>query len=103
RSANADLTYLSVCETTLTTAELADEAIHVTSALQLAGYRGVVGTLWATPDAVAQRAARLFYAYHAARGSGSDPAHAVRLMSLELRRRYPDHPSAWAAYHHVGV
>ncbi|MQY31867.1 CHAT domain-containing protein [Nocardia aurantia] len=48
---HARLAYLSACETALTTdARLLDEAIHLASAFQLAGYPHVIGTLWTIAD-----------------------------------------------------
>ncbi|MGK8522353.1 CHAT domain-containing protein [Nocardia asteroides] len=44
---HARLAYLSACETALTAnTRLLDEAIHLASAFQLAGYPHVIGTLW---------------------------------------------------------
>lgn len=45
------LAYLSACSTTANSADsLIDEAIHLTSAFQLAGFRHVIGTLWEVAD-----------------------------------------------------
>ncbi|KAF2137774.1 uncharacterized protein K452DRAFT_339940 [Aplosporella prunicola CBS 121167] len=45
------LGYLSACSTGTNNAEqLADEAIHLVSAFQLASFRHVIGTLWAVSD-----------------------------------------------------
>ncbi len=98
---HADLAYLSACETTLTTAALADEAIHLTSAFQLAGFRHVVGTLWAVPDAVASRACRYFY--RALRDDGLTTVLAAHQSILRLRELYRDTPSTWAGYLHAGA
>ncbi|EWM12077.1 hypothetical protein KUTG_02381 [Kutzneria sp. 744] len=95
------LAYLSACETTLTTAELADEAIHLTAAFQLAGFAHVVGTLWRIPDAVAARAARTFYRYLS--DPAQTPASAVHRTVLDLRARYSDSPATWAAHLHMGA
>jgi hypothetical protein len=47
--ADADLAYLSACSTTLTSQALADEAVHLTAAVHLAGYRQVIGTCGRSP------------------------------------------------------
>jgi tetratricopeptide (TPR) repeat protein len=98
---HAWLAYISACETTLTSGELADEAIHLTGAFQLAGFPHVVGTLWRIPDAVAARAAKTFYSE--VRRSGCSPAEAAHRTSLYLRDRYGGSPSAWAGYVHFGA
>lgn len=100
RNLRGEFAYLSACETTLTTAELADEAIHLTSACQLAGFARVVGTQWIVRDAVAARAARAFY--KELHTSSGNTALALHKAVSQLRQRYSSHPSAWAAYHHVG-
>ncbi|MEU4514578.1 CHAT domain-containing protein [Nonomuraea wenchangensis] len=104
---HAELAYLSACVTaTGPSAHLADEAIHLATGFQLAGFRHVVGTLWEIQDEFAVGLADAFYR-GLATGSGSvDPArsafalhHAVR----ERRARHPGTPSLWAAHIHVGA
>ncbi|MDG9708543.1 CHAT domain-containing protein [Streptomyces sp. DH10] len=95
------LAYLSACETTHTSRDLADEAIHLTSAFLLVGFSGVIGTLWRVPDAVAEATARVFYgALDTAR---DEPAVALARTARLVRVHYGDAPAAWAAHHHVGV
>jgi CHAT domain-containing protein len=96
----AGLAYLSACETTLGTPGLADEAVHLTGAFQLAGFRNVIGTYWAVRDAVADRASRWFYDALDRLGS---PERAAHETALRLRGRYRGHPSAWAAHHCTGI
>ncbi|KAI2621937.1 CHAT domain-containing protein [Hypomontagnella submonticulosa] len=56
------LGYLSACSTGSNEAEdLADESIHLISALQLAGFRHVVGTLWEVSDEHCVHVARVLY------------------------------------------
>ncbi|KAL2827513.1 CHAT domain-containing protein [Aspergillus cavernicola] len=56
------LAYLSACSTGSSRHDsLADEAIHLVSACQLAGFRHVVGTLWAVSDRHCVDVARTFY------------------------------------------
>jgi CHAT domain-containing protein len=104
---SAQLAYLSACSTALTsTAELADEAINLTTAFQLAGFPHVIGTLWAIEDQSAAGVARAFYD-HLATGTGNvDTArsadalhHAVRAA----RSRYPRIPFLWAGFLHSGA
>lgn len=101
RNNKAVFAYLSACESTLTTAALADEAIHLTNAFQLLGCRAVVGTGWAVSDAVAARAARSFY--QRLTHTPGDTIAAVHHTQRVLRQRYSGRPSAWAAFHHVGA
>ncbi|MGQ4380273.1 CHAT domain-containing protein [Streptomyces sp. SAS_267] len=106
RLRHARLAYLSACESALTTdTKLVDEAIHLASAFQLAGYRHVIGTLWAIDDSWAVRIADDFYAGLVTdRVPDTDRAahalhHAVRAVRHTLRAT----PSLWAAHLHVGA
>ncbi|RST09351.1 CHAT domain-containing protein [Streptomyces sp. WAC05374] len=102
----AELAYLSACRTTYTAAsDLLDEAIHLTSAFQLAGFRHVVGTLWEVDDMISARVAKGFYMSLSAAG-GLDCARsaaALRTSVLALRDEYPATPSLWAGYLHAGA
>jgi CHAT domain-containing protein len=103
----AQLAYLSSCSTALTgTAELADEAIHLTTAFQLAGYPHVIGTMWVIGDRSATMVADAFYGYLATRLGNIDTTraadalhHAIRAM----RDRFPEDPFLWAGYLHAGA
>ncbi|MFS8102104.1 CHAT domain-containing protein [Lentzea alba] len=95
--------YLSACETSSTTTELANEAIHLTSAFFLAGFRSVVGTFWPMGDVVSGRAAVRFHDQIGPAPAAADIALAVHRSALDLRRRYPRAPRAWAALQHVGA
>ncbi|HEX5406420.1 MAG TPA: CHAT domain-containing protein, partial [Pseudonocardiaceae bacterium] len=105
---HAQLVYLSACETARNTAfELLDEAIHLASAFQLAGYPHVIGTLWTINDRLAVDVSRAFYAGLTTRDgdldvSGSAEAlhHAVR--KLRTNWEFTPTPSRWAAYIHSG-
>lgn len=104
----AALAYLSACETTVTSLRLADEAVHLTAAFHLAGYRRVVGTLWEADDAVAYDIAERFYERITAGGTTApnvdDSAHALRTAVLAVRQlqRYGS-PSLWSGYVHFGA
>jgi len=101
---DVELAYLSACGTAGTGTALADEALHVASALQLAGYPHVVGTLWEVDDEVALRVAGEMY-----RALGPEPTAAHRVARAlhqavrAVRDRYRTSPWFWAAHIHVGV
>jgi hypothetical protein len=98
RLERAQLAYLSACSTTQASSRLTDEAIHITSAFQLAGYPHVVGTLWTVDDLVARELTERVYA-----GLPGDPASALHDAVREARDRDPDRPDLWAAHVHAGV
>ncbi|KAJ7193467.1 TPR-like protein [Mycena pura] len=47
---NADLAFLSACQTATGSEKLQDESVHLTAGMLLAGYRGVIGTMWSIMD-----------------------------------------------------
>lgn len=93
---------LSGCETVRGGLELADEAITLASAIQLAGFQHVIGTLWAVEDAVAVRFADVLYGMLAVDGMNAErSARSVHLTLWQLRGRYAS-PRAWGPFVHVG-
>jgi hypothetical protein len=103
----AQLAYLSACRTAVTDSpELVDEAIHLTSAFQLAGFPHVVGTLWEIDDAIAVDIADNFYSgLRASKGTieTSNAAQALHDAIRAARDKSPDFPSLWAAHLHAGA
>ncbi|MET9730521.1 CHAT domain-containing protein [Streptomyces sp. NPDC006458] len=98
------LAYLSACSTTATTARtLLDEALHLTSAFQLAGFPHVIGTLWPVTDTGALTVADTFYDRLGTDGPIGDAALALHEATRTLRDRYPRLVSAWAAHLHTGA
>ncbi|KAJ7809256.1 CHAT domain-containing protein [Mycena leptocephala] len=45
---NADLAFLSACQTTTGSQALQDKSVHLIAGMLPAGYRGVIGTMWAS-------------------------------------------------------
>ncbi len=101
------LAYLSACETSVTTPALANEALHITGAFQLAGYQNVIGTLWPVNDVAAMYFAKYFYDCLTCDATTvpdtSQASYALHLATRRLRSRYPDYPSIWAAHSHTGI
>lgn len=107
RPENARLAYLSACSTAVTdTIGLVDEAIHLTSAFQLAGYPHVIGTLWPIDDKRAAGIADRFYA-NLATHDGLDvslAAHGLHHAIRDLRHKLGGNsPLLWAAHLHAGA
>ncbi|MDX3775913.1 CHAT domain-containing protein [Streptomyces europaeiscabiei] len=95
----AQLAYLSACRTAITEAsELTDESIHLVSAMQLAGFPQVIGTLWQVNDTVAAAMAAEFYG----KRSEGPAALVLHRATHRIRARYPRFPFLWAAYVHSG-
>jgi CHAT domain-containing protein len=102
-----ELVYLSACRTAFTPAiNLQDEAIHLTSAFQLAGSRHVIGTLWEINDTFAADVAADFYSGLRTETGTLDTdlaATALHQVIRSARNARPDAPSLWAAYIQVGA
>ncbi|MGC0334467.1 tetratricopeptide (TPR) repeat protein [Streptomyces sp. SAI-170] len=111
----AKLAYLSACRTAaIDTTNLLDEAIHLTSAFQLAGFPHVIGTLWGIDDRIAVRIAEAFYEGLKSDSTALDPDRAARALHEAVRRIRDGHdlapghdrrqaPSVWAAHLHAGA
>ncbi len=98
------LAYLSACRTAFTGTRLLDESIHIASALQIAGFAHVVGTLWAVSDDDAPGVALTFHREFAnGTPEGIGPAETLHRIVRDLRHRYPRTISLWAAYAHFGT
>jgi HEAT repeat protein len=104
---HAELAFLSACSTTDTSPRLTDEAVHITAAFQLAGYRHVIGTLWPVNDSGAVRIATNVYAVLTGNGSrpvdSSGAAEALHDAVRQVRQNADGRtPSRWAAHIHTG-
>ncbi|WP_157520858.1 CHAT domain-containing protein [Herbidospora daliensis] len=96
----AGLAYLSACETGVTRLGLADEAVHLAGAFQVAGFPQVVGSLWQVKDRIAARVADRVYDT-ALPDLGRVP-HALHAAVERIREDYPSSPALWAAFTHHG-
>jgi CHAT domain-containing protein len=100
----AELAYLSACRTAVGGAKLLDEAIHPAAALQVAGFRHVIATMWAISDMPAPDVADAFYRSLNVSGV-PDPGRAAKALAdavAHLRAEYPTDPTIWAPYLHLG-
>ncbi|MFI1293483.1 CHAT domain-containing protein [Streptomyces sp. NPDC020792] len=101
RLPHAELAFLSACETSRGGVVLADEAITFAAAVQLAGFRHVVGTLWSIDDAQAPIVADRVYE-NLSRQDTLDPAAALHAAVRAMRAERPQAVLNWAPYVHVG-
>jgi CHAT domain-containing protein len=110
---NADLAFLSACQTSTGDEKLSEEAVHLAAGMFAAGYRRVVGTMWAIGDATAQGVAVEFYDYlfkhmeesGGKRFDGSLSAYALHHAVQELRKTTDDSETsllAWLPFVHFG-
>ena len=101
RVRKAHLAFLSACATAQATVALTNEAIHISSAFQLAGFPHVVSTLWPVQDETAAEIAEIFYL--GLIGGDFHPAIALHNATRVLRDRNDGgHPLRWAAHIHAG-
>jgi CHAT domain-containing protein len=104
---NADLAFLSACQTATGSKGLQDESVHLAAGMLLAGYRGVIGTMWSIMDNDAPQVAGDVYA-HLLKGSSPDPTRAAEALHLAVRR-LREQPGAkksflhWVPFIHFGV
>ncbi|KAF6756489.1 CHAT domain-containing protein [Ephemerocybe angulata] len=110
---NADLAFLSACETSTGEDTSTNEAVHLAAGMLAAGYRRVVATMWAIGDSQAVDVAHDFYSYlwrerNVSEGEfdGSDSAYALHHAVLQLRQRLDMDSEkallAWIPYVHFG-
>ncbi len=100
---DAQLAFLSACSTARPGNRLADEAIHLASAFQLAGYRHVIGTLSPINDRHAATLARDIYTALPDADGVIDAAAALHAATRRLRNRWAHMPSVWASHIHSGA
>ncbi|MFJ4988312.1 CHAT domain-containing protein [Streptomyces sp. NPDC088732] len=101
----AELAVLLACHTAHS-GPLPDEAVHLASAFQVAGYPQVVGALWEAADTASAVLAGRLYAALRAPAPGAvaslDTGRALSHVTRALRTRYARSPEAWAGFVHIG-
>ena len=99
-----ELVVLSACETGLGTVQNGEGVFGLRRALQIAGARSVLMSLWAVPDRETGELMALFYERWL---SGKEKHQALREAQIEMRSRVKtrygsDIPYYWAAFVLVG-
>ncbi|MFI5659863.1 CHAT domain-containing protein [Streptomyces sp. NPDC051684] len=104
RIAHGEFAFLAACRTSQVSTPLTNESLTLASAMMLAGYRRVVGTLWAIADSLVPYVSRRVYGAMEDDGA-PNAAHAAAALHgavRALRDRHHQAPLRWAAYVHVG-
>ena len=102
---NAKFAYLSACHTTVGDKESPDEVIHLAAAMQFAGFRSVIGTMWAVDDAHTDEITSRFYENMVDESGRLDHGRAALALHKTMRRvRSSDVPfDQWILYIHIGA
>jgi CHAT domain-containing protein len=109
RLPDAEFAFLSCCHAAEITGEsIADEALHLTAAMQYCGFRSVVGTMWAMADTDGRDLAKTFYKSLFSSQERGVPyyersARALRDATQKLRRKRGVNLERWVNFVHYGA
>ena len=82
---NPEFAYLSACHTTVGDEESPDEVIHLASAMQFAGFRSVIGTMWAVDDGETNKITSMFYKHMVDESGRLDHTRAALALNKTMR------------------
>ncbi|MEU6674549.1 CHAT domain-containing protein [Streptomyces sp. NPDC046925] len=103
----AELAFLSACRTSHSSGlRIPDESVHLSGAMQHAGFRRVVATLWLVDDHHTSAVGEAFFAALRKTPHGLDTSLAPRALNHAVRQarsKYPTFPTLWAGYVHSGA
>jgi CHAT domain-containing protein len=103
---NAEFAFLSACQTTAGDERLSEEAVHIAGGMLLAGYRGVVATMWSIQDDLAPEVTNEFYGHIMKEGERPDSrkaAEALQISVQKLRKKPGVKLIDWIPFVHLGV
>jgi CHAT domain-containing protein len=107
RLPKAEFAFLSACQTTAGDENLSEEAVHIAGGMLLAGYCGVVATMWSIQDELAPEVTDEFYRHVMEDSSGRpDTRKAAEALhfSVQKLRKKPGIPlTAWIPFVHLGL
>ncbi|KAF8594972.1 hypothetical protein BDV93DRAFT_549011 [Ceratobasidium sp. AG-I] len=102
---NADLAFLSACQTATGDESISNEALHLAAGMLMAGYKSVIATMWSIGDDDAPLIAEKVYE-HLLEGGVPDSrraAVAVHKATARLREKVGVEAfEKWAPYIHIG-
>ena len=80
-----EFAYLSACHTTVGDEESPDEVIHLASAMQFAGFRSVIGTMWAVDDEHTNSVTSVFYEHMVDESGHLDHTRAANALRKTMK------------------
>ncbi|KAJ6526152.1 CHAT domain-containing protein [Mycena vulgaris] len=104
---HANFAFLSACQTATGDKKLQEESVHLAAGMLLAGYRGVIATMWTIMDNDAPQVAGDVYE-HLFKTSPPDPTRAAEALHLAVRKLREQSGGKksffhWVPFIHVGV
>ena len=113
-SSQCKLAFLPAFQTSAGDEKLSEEASHLAAGMLVAGYQGVVATMWSTKDRYASEVTGSFYEYLVEKGKNegnprlenAQAAHALHHAIQCLRKQIGDTEDAllaWVPYVHFGL
>jgi CHAT domain-containing protein len=102
----AELAFLSACQTTTGDDKLSEEAVHIAGGMLLAGYRGVIATMWSIQDDLAPEVTDGFYGHIMKDEEPPDSrkaAEALHMSVQKLRQKAGVGFTDWIPFVHLGV
>ena len=99
----ADFAFLSACQTAVGDERIADESVHLAAGMFMAGYRGVIATMWSIRDQDAPQVAEDVYKRILKDGKPNrkEAAHALHDAVKRLRDSGAGF-MAWVPFIHLG-
>ena len=82
---NPEFAYLSACHTTVGDEKSPDEVIHLASAMQFAGFRSVIGTMWAVDDGETDKITSTFYKHMVDESGRLDHTRAALALNRTMK------------------
>ncbi|TFK37083.1 CHAT domain-containing protein [Crucibulum laeve] len=102
---NAEFVFMSACQTATGDNNLPDEAVHLAASMLLAGYRGVIATMWSIKDADGPVIADDVYSRLFNNGERPDHTQAANALHDAVKKLRANKASfdRWVPFIHVGI
>ena len=100
----AELAFLSACHSARGDSAAYDEAIHLAAGMLLAGYKGVIATMWSIQDQDGPTVAQAVYSQLVDGGvpNSMRAAEALHQATLQLQKQGASF-ERWVPFIHMGV
>jgi CHAT domain-containing protein len=104
---HAELAFLSACQTATGAENLAEEAVYLAAGMLLAGYRGVIATMWSIQDDDGPKVADDVYS-HLFRHSQPDATQAAYALHMAVQKLHTELQGtksffSWVPFIHIGI